>query len=321
MKILKWLLILIILVIAVVGIMIMSKSAPDAPDITIEITPERLERGEYLVNNVSGCAHCHSPAHKGQIDWSVREKFDLSGGGQFGKDMGLPGNLYPANLTPYNLKEHTDGEIYRAITQGWGLDGRAMFPIMPYGSYSKMDKEDIYSIIAYIRSVPAVESQSKKSELDFPVNIIAKMFFPRDINHQSIPDKSNKVEYGKYLVNAGGCGDCHTPMPEGGGPPIEESYLSGGHNMIDVDGKSYKVKNLTPHEDGIKGMSEENFLALFRIYSPSSTTQTEYYSWEANLMPWETYSGMTDDDLTSIYAYLQSIEPKPFYNGVETASQ
>lgn len=314
MKILKWFLIFVVIIVAIISIAVSMKSAPDAPDIKIELTPERISRGEYLVNNVSGCAHCHSPAQKGEISWAVREKFDLSGGPTFGEQMNLPGTLHPSNLTPHYLKDYSDGEIYRAIVNGWGLDGRAMFPIMPYTKYSQMDKEDIYSIIAYLRSIPAVVSDYKKSELNFPVNIIAKMFFDRETNHQKIPDKSDKVAYGKYLVYASGCGDCHTPMPEGGGAPIEGEYLNGGHYMNDIDGKEYLVQNLTPHEDGIKSISEEEFVKMFKRFAPSSSTMSDGAKFQASLMPWETYSGMTENDLSSIYAYLQSVEPKPDYS-------
>lgn len=314
MKILKLLVISLIAFIGIIAIVVSLKSAPEAPDLDIELTQERIERGEYLVKNVSGCAHCHSPAQKGEISWAVRENFDLSGGPTFGSQMKLPGELRPANLTPHYLKDFTDGEIYRAIVNGWGLDGRAMFPIMPYTNYSQMDTEDIYSIIAYLRSVPAVESEHKESKLNFPVNIIAKMFFDRETKHQKIPPKSDKVAYGKYLVNASGCGDCHTPMPSDGGPPIEGEYLNGGHYMNDVDGKEYLVKNITPHEDGLKNINEEEFIQLFKRFTPSSSTMGDGKKFPANLMPWEVYAGMTRDDLSSIFAYLQTVEPKPDYS-------
>ena len=37
-------------------------SVRPAADIAIERTPERIERGRYLVENVMGCMSCHSPA-------------------------------------------------------------------------------------------------------------------------------------------------------------------------------------------------------------------------------------------------------------------
>jgi hypothetical protein len=45
---------------------------------------------------------------------------------------------------------------------------------MPYMAYGKMDKEDIYSIIAYQRTIPAIESNVPKSKPKFPMNFIIK---------------------------------------------------------------------------------------------------------------------------------------------------
>lgn len=76
------------------------------------------------------------------------------GGEFFGPDLGFPGEFYSRNLTPANLRGWTDGEIFRAITAGVNKEGEALFPVMPYRNYSKMDKEDIYDIIAYLRTLP-----------------------------------------------------------------------------------------------------------------------------------------------------------------------
>ena len=62
-----------------------------APELEVEITPERLERGEYLATAVMGCLECHA-----QRDWSrlagpVYPHSIGIGGDKFGHEAGFPG--------------------------------------------------------------------------------------------------------------------------------------------------------------------------------------------------------------------------------------
>src|SRR5690348_5367339 len=65
---------------------------------TFERTPQRLERGRYLANSLTGCIDCHSPR-----DWSkhgsplIGDKIGIGAQLQFG---GLPGTVIAPNLTP-----------------------------------------------------------------------------------------------------------------------------------------------------------------------------------------------------------------------------
>ena len=77
-----------------------------------------------------------------------------------------------ANLTPYHLGNWTDGEIFRAITTGVSRDGHALFPVMPYTSYAKMDPADIKDIIAYLRTLKPIHNAIPAAESDFPMNFI-----------------------------------------------------------------------------------------------------------------------------------------------------
>jgi hypothetical protein len=51
-------------------------------------------------------------------------------------------------------------------------DGSALFPVMPHAAYGRMDKEDVLSIIAYLRTLPAIAHEVPASVPDFPMNII-----------------------------------------------------------------------------------------------------------------------------------------------------
>lgn len=285
---------------------------PAAPDISIELTEGRLLRGEYLANNVSGCMECHSLKKTGAISWDDRDEWSAEGGRGFTKEMypEMPINVYPANLTPYNLGNWTDGEIYRAIVNGWGKDGRPLFPIMPWNRYKKMDKEDIYSIIAYLRTLDPVENTVKKSEsLSLPLNVIFRFMMPHDAEHQAIPDRSDKIKYGEYMANAAACTDCHTPLD--GGRPVKEYYMAGGHTMVEHDKQEFVIPNITPHEDGIKDWAEDQFVDYMKLFAPESSTSTTFETYQNRLMPQIVYGGMTDGDISAIYAYLKTVEPMP----------
>ena len=112
----------------------------DAPQLKVDLTPERIERGKYLAMHVTVCIDCHSTRDWSKFSGPIDEKSIGTGGEKFDQAAGLPGTIYSANITPHNLKNWTDGELFRAITTGVKKDGSAIFPIMPYGSYGKMDK-------------------------------------------------------------------------------------------------------------------------------------------------------------------------------------
>ena len=118
--------------------------------------------------------------------------------------MGFPGKFYSRNITPFNLKNWTDGEIFRTITTGVNKSGRALFPVMPYQNYGKMDKEDIYDIIAYVRSLPLIESNPPENQLDFPMNFIVNTI-PVNTALVQKPPKSDTLNYGAYVVISYDC--------------------------------------------------------------------------------------------------------------------
>src|SRR5690606_32419088 len=204
-KILKVLLavigfVLLILILASTYLIYFLPIVGPAPALTVDSTAELIQRGKYLANHVTVCMDCHSTR-----DWtrfSAPLAGDLGAGGEcFSTDMGFPGTIYSANITPHNLKEWTDGEIFRAITSGVNKDGMAMFSVMPYHNYGTMDKEDIYSIIAYLRTLEHIESEVPERELDFPVNILVNIS-PKIASLTEIPSPSDSVAYGAYVINA-----------------------------------------------------------------------------------------------------------------------
>ncbi len=302
---------LVIVVVAVGGMYTWLHSAypkvSDAPDISVEITPARLARGEYLAWHVAGCIDCHSTRDFTRFAGPIVPGTLGKGGEKFGEEMGLPGNFYAPNITPYNLKDWTDGEIYRAIVSGVTRDGRSLFPIMPYPNFGKMDQEDIYAIIAYVRSLEPVEGTAPESEASFPMNLIMRTI-PADPAHESRPPMTDKVAYGRYMITFAGCTDCHTQMEKG--EPLPGMDYAGGFPFPLPSGMLHSA-NITPDvETGIGSWTEEMFVQRFRAYTDSMFIEPRLGPSDFNtIMPWRLLANMQEEDLRAIYAYLRTVKP------------
>jgi hypothetical protein len=304
--------IVLILVVAVAGLLTYVKAAlPDvgeAENITIEYTPERIERGKYLANHVTVCMDCHSTREFTKFSMPLAEGTLGKGGERFDQTMGLPGVFFSKNITPEGISRYTDGELYRVITSGVTKEGRPMFPLMPYPYYGRMDREDIYDIIAYIRSIPPIKNDVPDSEADFPVNFILHTI-PAKATPEPRPSKDNKIEYGRYLTNASGCRECHTPVNQG--QIIIDKAFSGEREFMFPNGDICRSANITPDkETGIGAWTSDMFVQRFKIYRDSTYTLPDVAPGEFNtIMPWTMYAGMEQEDLEAIFAYLQTLTP------------
>lgn len=303
-------LVLALTILIIIGLSYIKLALPDVGEpeqLTISVTPEKIQHGEYLANNVMVCMDCHS-----ERDWSkfsgplVPGTFG-KGGELFNQDLGFPGSYYAKNITPDKLGNWTDGEILRAITTGVSKDGSALFPVMPYTHYGTLDRKDIEAVIAYIRTIPAIKSENKTSESDFPMNFIINTL-PAKAAFTKKPDVSDIVNYGEYVVNAAACFDCHTIQEKG---EFTGEPFAGGMEFPMIDGSIVRSSNITPHQtNGIGFWSEEQFVQRFKMYADSSYNPPAVEKGEfQTIMPWTMYSGMTEQDLKAIYAYLKSIKP------------
>ena len=116
-----------------------------------------VERGSYLVV-VAGCNDCHTPGFfLGKPD---KDKF--LGGSDVGFEIPGLGVFNGRNITPdkeTGIGAWTDEQIATVITTGKRPDGRQLAPIMNYASFTYLTKEDVAAVVAYLRSVPAVNNQ------------------------------------------------------------------------------------------------------------------------------------------------------------------
>jgi mono/diheme cytochrome c family protein len=294
------------------GLTYVTTALPDvgpAPELTVEITPAQIERGKYLANHVAVCTDCHSKRDYSRFAGPITPGTFGAGGERFGPEMGLPGTLYSKNITPFALKDWTDGEIYRAITAGVSRNGEALFPLMPYHAVGQMDDRDVYAIIAYLRSLPSVPSHIPATKLDFPMNIIVKTI-PVKGKPQVRPERQDVLAYGAYITRSALCGDCHTQMDKGA--PIPGMEFAGGREFK-FPNSTVRSANLTPDkETGIGSWTEAMFVQRFKMYADSTYHAPAVGKDEFNTpMPWAMYAGMEEYDLKAIFAYLKTLKPVP----------
>lgn len=146
---------------------------------------EMVKRGEYLVSTM-GCDDCHSPKRMGAHGPEVIPETRLSGypaarpvakpDGKnlqqgfmlFGPDLtsavGPWGTSFAANLTPdaTGIGAWTERHFITAMRTGkikGQENGRPMLPPMPWFNFKSLTDEDLKSMFAYLKSLPAVENR------------------------------------------------------------------------------------------------------------------------------------------------------------------
>lgn len=142
---------------------------------------------------------------------------------------------------------------------------------------------------------------------------------------------ASPVERGKYLVNAMGCHDCHTPHkpgPQGVGPDMSRAltghpedmvmppapklpegpwvWIGAGTNTAFAGpwGVSFSA-NLTPDpETGLGRWTPDMFIAAIRTGRHEGKGRPILPP-----MPYPMFKNLNDEDLRAIFAYLQSLKP------------
>ena len=189
-----------------------------------EPTAEDIARGKALTE-AGGCASCHTadPAKP------------FAGG----KRIDTPfGGVYSLNLTPdrdTGLGAWSDDDFYRALRFGVALDGSRYYPAFPYPNFTRLTRQDILAIRAYLATLTPVQNAPRAPELHWPLNYRVVMrgwnwlyFKPGII----MPDQQKSAEWnrGRYLVEgAAHCGACHTPKNMLGADRRDEAL---GGNLV-----------------------------------------------------------------------------------------
>ncbi|WP_136442376.1 c-type cytochrome [Pacificoceanicola onchidii] len=183
-------------------------------------------RGE-AVFTAAGCASCHHAPDS-------KDKQLLSGGQAFASDFGT---FYAPNISP-STEAGIGGwslqDFANAVLKGTSPRGQHYYPAFPYGSYSKMEIQDVADLWAYMQTLPPDATPSKAHDVGFPFNIRRslggwKLLFFSDDYVMAASDAAGG-ERGRYLVEAlAHCGECHTPRNPLGGLDTSR-WLAGAPN-------------------------------------------------------------------------------------------
>ena len=306
-KILMYLIVVVIVFVAgaIAYITIFLPNVGKPEDIKVISTPERIEHGKYLATSVMVCMDCHSTRDWSKFSGPPTPNTLGKGGDRFDQTAGFPGVFYARNITPAGIGNWTDGEIFRTITTGVDKNNKALFPIMPYHYYGQLDKEDIYDVISYIKTLPSIKNEVPAPKPDFPFNIIEHLI-PHKANLQTKPKESDTLAYGKYMTTASGCVECHTKADKG---QIIAGLEFGGGREFNFPFGTLRTANITSDATGIGGWTEEQFVKEFKQYQDTSfhlptVKPTDYNT----IMPWTMYGQMKESDLKAIYAYLRTVK-------------
>lgn len=256
-----------------------------------------VERGAYVLR-AAGCVTCHTADEE--------EAPFLAGGRAIESPYGT---FYGPNITPdreTGIGGWTEADLARALGEGRGPDGRHYYPVFPYAAYTRMRREDVAALWAYLQTLEPVRRENRPHELVWYARFRPGLglwkwrhfdpgeFIPRD-------DASEELSRGAYLVALAHCAECHTPRTCTGGLDPERRFA--GTRMPDGDA----APNLTPdRETGIGRWSPRH---LARYLDMGMDRDGDFAGGAMASVIDQGTRHLTDADRQAIVAYIRSLPP------------
>jgi len=256
----------------------------------------QIERGRYLTV-LSDCASCHTVLGSNQ---------PFAGG----RAIETPfGNIVAPNITPdpeTGIGSWSDEQFDAAVRKGIARNGSHLYPAMPYNAYTKMSRDDVLAIRAYLNTLVPVRNAVEANTLPFPFNIRAAMnvwnaLYFKEGDYQPNPRQSTEWNRGAFLVDGPGhCGACHTPKTALGGDKTGQ-YLEGAYLQ------GWSAPDITNDSRlGLGAWSKEDLVAYLKSGHNRVTAATGPMGEVVTLST----AFMTDPDLNAIATYLKSLPGK-----------
>jgi mono/diheme cytochrome c family protein len=267
-------------------------------DATFAWAQTPLERGRYLVDTVMTCHNCHTPMGPNGPQFDKA----LSGGLRFDEP---PFDVTASNITPHGetgIGKWSDVDVKKALQEGVRPTGTRLAEVMPSGYYKILTPGDLDGIVAYLRSLPAVDN--KVRDPVYKINIPHQVF-PGAEKPMSDAHLNDKVKRGFYLVTIAHCLECHTPFgPPGTGVDFQNSLGKGGREFHGPWGLSTS-RNITASKS--RGIGDWSDAEIKR-----AITQGVGKDGRKLLPPmgFAWYARMSQQDLDAIVAYLRTVPPK-----------
>ncbi|MGQ4275483.1 c-type cytochrome [Pseudidiomarina sp. E22-M8] len=243
---------------------------------------ELIKRGDYLINNVMACGHCHGK--------------NLAGGIVIPEDFG---DIHVPNITPHpatGIGTWSRQDIVHALRNGRRPDGSMIGMPMPIGKYKNLSDADAYAIAAYLQTIPPIEHKTPKT--NYPAGLLEGLNKVRQplVSSVEAVDRSDHLAWGKYVATQAHCFSCHTPWQS------RELTGAGGNPLPVQRGIYIYSKNITP-ASRVKDYSDEELEHVIRTGElPDGSILHE-------MMPAAFYSEMSSADMSALIAYLRSLPP------------
>ncbi|KAB0459347.1 alcohol dehydrogenase [Agrobacterium radiobacter] len=213
---------------------------------------ERWNRGAYLVEGLAHCGECHTPRG---LMFQKKQGQALSGGEVDGwkawnitsdPETGV-GNWSEEDLKTFLATGHAKGH---------GPAGGAMREAIDL-SFSKLPSSDIDAIVSYLRTVPAVKTDSETRVV------------PSGQDASAVPPG----ELGARIF-AGACSSCHGK--DGGGLVNDRASIQGSHAVNDPEGSNL-VRVILQGSSNEARLPGQTMPAFHAIYSDEEVAALANY--------------------------------------------
>jgi mono/diheme cytochrome c family protein len=253
-----------------------------------------IAKGEYLAR-AGDCIACHTKP----------------GDALFAGGLAMPtpfGTLYSTNITPdrdTGIGTWNADQFYAALHTGRFPDGGLMYPAMPFGSYTKVTREDSDAIFAYLRSVPPVHLPNRADDLRFPYNnrqlILGwRTLFFTEGAYQPNPAMSAEWNRGAYLVEGlGHCSMCHSPINALGGSSQSQAFEGG---LIPM--QNWYAPSLTSNKEA--GLGDWSIPEIVDLLRNGVSHRGAVYGPMAEVV-FDSLQYLNDDDVRAMAVYLKSL--------------
>jgi mono/diheme cytochrome c family protein len=251
-----------------------------------------VSRGRYLAR-AGDCAACHTAAN----------------GARFAGGRAVPtpfGVIYSTNLTPdpdTGLGRWSDADFYRAMHSGIDRQGNHLYPAFPYPWYTRLSRDDVLAIKAYLDTLPPVRQPSTPNGLPWPLSVRGVMsvwngMYLDQGSYHADPKQSAQWNRGAYLVTGlGHCSACHGDKNFAGATD-KKHPLDGGFAE-----HAYAPSLAGGQRDGLGGWTEQDIVDYL---GTGHNRQTNAAGPMAEVVE-DSTQYLTDADRRAIAVYLKSI--------------
>jgi mono/diheme cytochrome c family protein len=258
-----------------------------------DATESVIAQGRGLVQ-AGDCAACHTD----------------NGGKPFAGGLAIStpfGVIYSSNITPdkiTGLGMWTEENFYHAMHDGIRRDGKHLYPAFPYPWFTKISRDDVHAIKAYLDTLKPVYQENKPTLLPWPLSMRGMvaawnaLYLHKGV-YQSDTAKSAQWNRGAYLVEGlGHCGACHTPSSMLGGPKASRNLHGSNY------GDNWFAPGLTSNLKS--GLGDWNTADIITFLKTGANARSAAAGPMAEVVKNSTQY-MSDDDLNAIATYLKDI--------------